>query len=66
MDRTQSRNAIIVVVVAGALALMAGTGPDRGPGAVDAGPLDELVGATGELAPGDWTTGQCLGSPGTP
>jgi signal transduction histidine kinase/HAMP domain-containing protein len=51
-DRTQSRTAIIVVVVAGALALMAALALIAVLVRSMREPLDELVGATGELASG--------------
>ncbi|HET8977986.1 MAG TPA: ATP-binding protein [Solirubrobacteraceae bacterium] len=50
--RTDSRNAIIVVVVAGALALMAALALIAVLVRSMRRPLDELVGATGELASG--------------
>ncbi len=51
-DRSQSRTAIIVVVVAGALALMAALALIAALVRSMREPLDELVGATGELAAG--------------
>lgn len=51
-DRTESRHAITIVIVAGLLALVAGLAVVAGLVRSMRRPLDELVGATGELASG--------------